>query len=102
MEVERCYCDEDLSLDSLARMCGVGRHELSEYLNDRRGVNFNRFVNDYRVAEVRARIQNEPDRTLLDIAFSAGFNSKTRFNAEFKRVTGCTPRQYRAGTLAQS
>lgn len=95
MRVNRCYCDEDLTLDRLAELCQVSRHELSEYLNQRLGVNFNRFVNDYRVREVQERLRSEPERTMLDIAFSAGFNSKTRFNTEFKRVTGQTPRDYR-------
>ena len=99
MEVDRCYCDEDLTLDQLAAMCAVTRHELSEFLNDRLGINFNRYINDYRVREVRERLVNEPDRTILDIAFSSGFNSKTRFNTEFKRVTTQTPSEFRQSAL---
>ncbi|MCR9143691.1 MAG: helix-turn-helix domain-containing protein [bacterium] len=95
MREERIYCDEDLSLDRLAELCEISRHELSEYLNHRLGQNFNRFINDYRVHEVQERLRTEPERSLLDIAYSAGFNSKTRFNTEFKRVTGKTPGDYR-------
>ena len=101
MERERLYCDEDLTLETLAGHCGVTRHELSEFLNNRLGVNFNRFVNDYRVGEARELLKAQPDRSVLDIAFASGFNSKTRFNIEFKRVTGQTPRDYRR-TAAQA
>ncbi len=102
MESEQLYCDEDLSLDRLAELCDTGRHELSEYLNQRLGTNFNRYVNGYRVRAVQTAIREDPARTLLDIAFSAGFNSKTRFNSEFKRVTGQTPGEYRRQVRADS
>ncbi len=95
MHEDRLYCDEDLSLNRLAVLCEVSRHELSEFLNQRLGVNFNRYVNDFRVREAQQRLLEEPERTALDIAFASGFNSKTRFNIEFKRVTGQTPREYR-------
>ncbi|MEQ9363692.1 MAG: helix-turn-helix domain-containing protein [Leptospirales bacterium] len=98
MRVERVYCDEDLSLDRLATLCEINRHELSEFLNHRLGANFNRYVNDFRVREAQERLQEEPGRTILDIAYSCGFNSKTRFNTEFKRVTRLTPRQFRKRT----
>lgn len=95
MDDERLYCDEDLSLDRLADLCEVSRHELSEYLNYHLGVNFNRYVNEFRVREVERLLRESPNRTILDAAFSAGFNSKSRFNSEFRRITGRNPRDYR-------
>jgi AraC-like DNA-binding protein len=34
-------------------------------------------------------------RTILSLAFDAGFNSKPAFNTIFKRFTGLTPTQYK-------
>ncbi|MCB0644047.1 MAG: AraC family transcriptional regulator, partial [Phaeodactylibacter sp.] len=60
------------------------------------GMNFNDFVNSYRVAAFKERVQQDAYRhhTLLAIALMVGFNSKTAFNRSFKKLTGQTPRQF--------
>jgi AraC-like DNA-binding protein len=54
-------------------------------------------VNSYRVEDVKKRLASyqEADKTILDIAFDAGFNTKTSFNRVFKKLTRMTPSQYR-------
>ncbi len=37
------------------------------------------------------------DHTILDIAFEAGFSSKSTFNRVFKMETGMSPSQFKAG-----
>jgi AraC-like DNA-binding protein len=44
----------------------------------------------------RARPEYE-SKTVLELAFAAGFNSKAAFNAAFKKHTGLTPSQFRSG-----
>jgi len=88
--------DPELSLDSLARHLGTNTTYLSRALNEGLGLSFNTAINRLRVAEVCRRL-SRPDDTgdLLDVAFAAGFNSKTSFNRVFKAMTGSTPSQYR-------
>ena len=97
VESGELYLDGDLSLSRLASLTGVNKHHLSEVLNKHAGKNFYEFINDYRIAFVRERLTVEPERTILDIAFEAGFTSKSTFNAVFKQFTGQTPSQYRRG-----
>jgi AraC-like DNA-binding protein len=95
MEDEKAYTDEDLTLAELARELGISPHQLSQILNERINKNFNTFVNDYRVAEARQLLIEEPERSILSIGVASGFNSVTTFNTVFSKCTGASPSQYR-------
>ena len=58
-----------------------------------RAIDFNNFVNEYRVKEVRKRLINSESNnySIEGIAKSVGFHSKSTFNASFKKCTGVTP-----------
>lgn len=83
--------DPLVSLPKLARAVGLTPNQLSYVLNHHVGQSFFDFVNRARIAEARAVLLLEPDRTILDIALSVGFNSKSTFNLAFKKMTGETP-----------
>jgi len=91
------YRDSTLTLNSLALKLDISAHNLSEIINTRIKQNFFDFVNSYRVKQVKNDLSQESKQnlTLLAIAFDAGFNSKSSFNAVFKKHTGKTPSQYR-------
>jgi AraC-like DNA-binding protein len=97
METERPYRRGDLTLHDLAAQVSVSPHNVTEVINTRLGQSFHDFVNGYRVREVQERLAG-PDAerlTLLAIAMEAGFNSKSAFNAAFRRHAGVTPSAYR-------
>lgn len=101
MESNHPYRDAELTLTSLATQVNMSRNQLSEVINSRLGSNFYDFINKYRVEEVK-QLMNDPkckDFTILAIAFDAGFPSKSTFNAVFKKFTGLTPSEYRAGLV---
>ncbi len=95
MARDRLYLESKLTLGRLAATVGVTTHQLSEVLNHREGENFYRFVNKYRVDYICRRFTEEPSLKVLDLAFEAGFSSKSTFNAVFKELKGQTPSQYR-------
>jgi AraC-like DNA-binding protein len=101
-EVEKIYRDEDLSLQTLSARLSLPAHHLSWVINEVLGFTFSRLVNSYRVNEVKKRLgdPDEAGRTILDIAFEAGFNTKTAFNKVFKQQTGITPSEFREKTQA--
>lgn len=101
VESGELYLDGDLSLSRLASLTGVNKHHLSEVLNKHAGKNFYEFINEYRIAFVRKRLEANAEQTILDVAFEAGFTSKSTFNAVFKQFTGQTPSQYRRGLTSQ-
>jgi AraC-like DNA-binding protein len=97
MQTQRDHLESDLTLAELAGRIGTSPQLLSQYLNHRLGLSFFDYVNGLRVAEVQALLA-DPARAktpVLDLAFEAGFNSKSTFNAAFRRVCGMTPSEWR-------
>jgi AraC-like DNA-binding protein len=100
-EVEKIHREEDLSLQRLSARISAPAHHVSWIVNELLGLSFSRLVNTYRVDEVKKRLGDPRDsgRTILDIAFEAGFNTKTAFNKVFKKQTGMTPSEFRQKAL---
>lgn len=87
--------DPLLSMPKLADAIGATPNQLSHVLNQHLGKSFFDFVNEARTREASRLLISEPDRTILDIATSVGFNSKSTFNLAFKKIIGKTPSAYR-------
>ncbi|HEX8494171.1 MAG TPA: helix-turn-helix domain-containing protein [Pyrinomonadaceae bacterium] len=97
MEREKPYTDGDLTLAKLAGRLAVSTHHLSQIINERLGQNFFDFVNTYRVEEAKRKLVDPARKhySLLAIAEEVGFNSKSAFNAAFKKQTSMTPSEFR-------
>ncbi|MCP4132765.1 MAG: AraC family transcriptional regulator [bacterium] len=95
MEKEKAFADEDLTLKSLSRELEINQHQLSEILNNVLEVNFNAYVNTYRIEEAKKMLIEEPGRSITSICNAVGFNSTTTFNSGFVKQTGQTPREFR-------
>lgn len=93
---EELYKDAELTLIALAKHLNVHSNILSQVINSYENKNFYDFINDLRIDEVKKQILAEKNKkfTLLSIAFDCGFNSKTSFNRNFKKVMGITPTDY--------
>lgn len=96
MRDEKLYRNPELNLDELAQRLNVNPNILSQVINSIENKNFFDYINEQRIAEFIA-ISVLPENqkfTLLSLAFEVGFNSKTSFNRNFKKVTGHTPTMY--------
>lgn len=95
MEKDRIYLNEAITLHSVAALIPTPSHQLSRAINDRYGMNFNAFVNTYRVREARRLIELKPGKSVLTVGYAVGFNSKSAFYNAFKREYGVSPGVYR-------
>jgi AraC-like DNA-binding protein len=96
MEEELLFEQPDLTLSDIAEKLATNSVVLSKAVNQQFGMNFNDFINQYRVNAVIERI-NDPkfkNQTLLAVAFDAGFNSKATFNRAFKKFTNKNPKEF--------
>lgn len=94
--------DPLLSMPKLANAIAVTPNQLSYVLNQHLGKSFFDFINEARTNAASRLLIHEPDRTILDIATSVGFNSKSTFNLAFKKITGKTPSAYRMENIDKS
>jgi AraC-like DNA-binding protein len=94
MTEQRLYRQPGLTLGELADAVGATPHEVSQVLSTRLARNFFTFVNEHRIEAVKTALATS-DRPVLDLAFEAGFQSKSTFNTAFRKATGMTPSEYR-------
>ena len=98
MTIDKAHRQEGLTIGGLAERLGVPEYRLRRLINQALGYrNFNSFLNDHRIAEVKAALL-DPGQTevpVLTLALDAGFSSLGPFNRAFKAETGMTPSQFR-------
>jgi AraC-like DNA-binding protein len=95
MEKDKIFYDETLTINKLAQMLDLSIHQLSEFLNEKMNMNYNTYVNKYRIEEAIRYITGDPDSSITSIAFKVGFNSNSRFYSAFKKYTGKIPKDFR-------
>jgi AraC-like DNA-binding protein len=97
MQQSKPFLDPSLSVENLAKQLNLPGSELSFAINRIIGQHFFDFVNSYRInSAAEMLIANEQQqKTVLEILYEVGFNSKSSFNTAFKKHLLMTPSQYR-------
>lgn len=95
LDDDHLHRDPDLTLRQLSDAVGVTEHRVSEVLNRHLDTNFYDFINGRRIAEAKRILQQDQERTVLDVAMDVGFNSKSTFYTAFKKVCGQSPVAFR-------
>ena len=93
---EKVFLDPTLSLETLAKKLNTDRYSLSQVINQEFHKNFYEFINDYRINECLAYIDENPHQidSITDIIYASGFNNKVSFYNAFKKRKNITPAQY--------
>ncbi len=102
LETTHPYLDPYLSLKDLAEQLDIPPRQLSNLINQGLGKNFMTLINEKRIALAQQRLLDpkHQEKTILEIMYEVGFNSKSSFNTLFKKHTGLTPTSYRKKHLA--
>ncbi|MBI4491110.1 MAG: helix-turn-helix transcriptional regulator [Deltaproteobacteria bacterium] len=91
--VEEHYTEE-ISLEKAARMAGLERKYFSTFFHRKVGVGFKHWLTRVRIARAIDLIKTK-DRTITEIALSAGFTDLRTFERAFKKYTNLTPREFK-------
>ncbi|MBK8805280.1 MAG: AraC family transcriptional regulator [Bacteroidales bacterium] len=95
-ENDKIYRNPLLSLNLLSKKLSIPSRYLSQILNESLGKSFYELVNWYRIKECIEQISDSNNsKTILEIAFEVGYNSKSTFNSAFVKHTGICPKDFR-------
>ncbi|WP_346859229.1 AraC family transcriptional regulator [uncultured Draconibacterium sp.] len=96
-EMDKVHTNPDLRITTISEKLGTNRTYISRLINEEFGMNFNEFVNKYRLTEAKELLcsKNHNIYTMEHIAEMAGFGSAASFSRVFKESEGLTPGNYR-------
>ncbi|MFZ5518658.1 MAG: helix-turn-helix domain-containing protein [Candidatus Zhuqueibacterota bacterium] len=104
MDSQKPYLEPGLTIDDLSEQLAIPVWKLSQVINYSFQQNFFNFINSYRIQEVKQKLIDPQNnrKTILEILYETGFNSKSTFNDVFKKTTGKTPKEFRRAIHPQS
>ena len=93
---KKIHLQPSLTIGNLAKSSGYPEYLISLFINRIHGLSFRDYINTLRINEAKILLENPDEkRTILDIAYECGFNSKSTFNSAFKKTTHQTPSTFR-------
>jgi YesN/AraC family two-component response regulator len=92
---EKIHTNEKLTLAKAAVAVGTEPRSLSDIVVKHLGASFPQLVNWYRVKEALQLLATDAPMKSIDVAFAAGFNTKSQYNLVFKNITSLTPLEYK-------
>jgi AraC-like DNA-binding protein len=104
MNEQKPYLQPALTLKELSKKTAIPPHYISQILNEALKLKFYDYINTFRIEESK-RILADPGshkKTILEVLYDVGFNSKSVFNEAFKKQVGMTPREYKRSFQRQN
>ncbi|MCB2209009.1 MAG: helix-turn-helix domain-containing protein [Bacteroidetes bacterium] len=97
IEQDKVFVENNLSLTELSKILNIQPYQLSELIGRYSCDSFFDFINRNRVEEIKLRLKDPKydNYSILGVAMDCGFNTKSSFNAAFKKFTGLTPSEFR-------
>jgi len=90
-EKERPYLNKDLSINEVAVILYTNKTYLSKVINENMGMNFNQFLNFYRMKEVDRLINEDMDISIHELCRKSGFGCMASFTVAFRLFKGTSP-----------
>jgi AraC-like DNA-binding protein len=97
MEANEYYLNQDLTIHDFSKELKIPSRTISTCINQRMGMNFNEWVNNYRV-EIAMKLIQSDSKNLLSIegiGIDSGFKSRSAMYTAFKKKTGHSPGHFR-------
>jgi AraC-like DNA-binding protein len=98
------FLNEKISLVEVSKILKISSQQISQVINEKTNLNFNDFVNGYRIEEAKQMLlSNTYSKLTIDaIAQKSGFHSKSAFYLAFKKISGNTPKEFIAAASKET
>jgi len=95
-ETNKVYLNSELRITDVANRISLTPNYVSKIVNENAGMNFNDFVNQYRINAIIEKFKNNEHqkKSIFALAQESGFKSKSTFQSVFKKHYGKTPTQF--------
>lgn len=93
--VEKHYTD-DISLDRVADIANYSVYYFARFFKEATGMTFGQYLDHFKIGKAEWLLINERDKSITEISFEAGFNSIKTFYRVFKKIKGCSPKEFQA------
>jgi two-component system response regulator YesN len=94
--IDSHYHEESISLERVAKEVNISPNYFSAIFSQEVGMTFIEYLTNKRIDRAKYLLRHT-DRRSGEIAFSVGYRDPHYFSFVFKKVTGCTPSEYRKG-----
>lgn len=89
---------QGVKLNDVASIAHMTPNAFCRYFKTHTNKSFFEFITELRMAHA-ARLLLEPERTVLEIAYTTGYKNISHFNRTFNKSFGCNPTAYRKRQL---
>lgn len=93
------YLNSNFKIGELSSKLNINTVYINKAILCHKNMNFNNFINSYRIAYAKKLIQKNPQYTIEYIYQSSGFKNQSSFNRAFKVQENTTPSEYRMSLL---
>ncbi len=96
--VEKHYTD-DISLDRVADIANYSVYYFARFFKEATGMTFGQYLDHFKIRKAEWLLINARGKSITEISFEAGFNSIKTFYRVFKKIKGCSPKEFQATVI---
>lgn len=85
---------EEIRLNTLSDLVGMSPVAFSKFFKLRTGINISEYIIKMRIGFASNQLLNTTN-SISEICFDSGFNNLSNFNRMFKKLKGCSPKEFR-------
>ena len=79
----------------LSKKFGLNEDYMGQIFRKATGTNISTYINTNRINAAKELLTGT-NAKIIDVAYHVGFDNRTHFHRQFKKQTGCTPKEYRS------